>query len=546
MKKYILTILPIIAFFISVHGQDVFPVQPYPNAGFNSLPGKIVFMSDSTALGDLSPDKVINNYQFNLSGNLYLKIVLANSLTNILHKANPALSNEQLHQGTLAFEFDIDGKKSYTEEIKASALSDSVKDTRKVIMLPFYSDKEYRTWGQSLWYRFLMKAGNDALTTGDHLLTVKVMPDIATPKFQGPVMAEGSFHILVKPASVAQTEIQPIAGESGWPISEDSYDKDKIRELNSLIAQNKFRHISSVVVIKDGKLLIEEYFNGQGRDSLINPRSVSKSFTSSMMGIALKEGYINSINETLDKYYALNNYKNYSSYKKDITIKSLLTMSSLFNADDGDSASPGNEDNMYPTLNWVSFALDLPIDSSKLQEKKWHYFTAGIVLLGDILNKSVPGGLEKYADEKLFKPLGITHYVWAFTPQHVPNTAGGLEMTPLDYAKYGQLYANNGEWHGTQIIPKEWIGQTFHHYMTLPAQNGGGFYGYLFWNKTFIVNGKSLETYFCTGNGGNKVYIFPEQNIVVVIAATAYNTPYAHPQADKMMQQYILPAIQQR
>ena len=119
-------------------------------------------------------------------------------------------------------------------------------------------------------------------------------------------------------------------------------------------------------------------------------------------------------------------------------------------------------------------------------------------------------------------------------------------MTPLDYAKYGQLYANNGEWNGRQIIPKEWIGQTFHHYMTLPERNGGDFYGYLFWNKTFILNGKSLETYFCTGNGGNKVYIFPEQNIVVVIAATAYNRPYAHPQADKMMQQYILPAIQQR
>ncbi len=83
------------------------------------MPGKIVFMSDSTALGDLSPDKVIDNYQFNLSRNLYLKIVLANSLTNILHKANPALSNEQLHQGTIAFEFDIDGKKSYAEEIKA-------------------------------------------------------------------------------------------------------------------------------------------------------------------------------------------------------------------------------------------------------------------------------------------------------------------------------------------------------------------------------------------------------------------------------------------
>ena len=545
MKRFIPILFFVIACYTYIHAQDIYTEKPYPGTEFNSLSGKIVFLSDSTVLGDLSPDKLIKNYQFNLSRNLYLKIVLPNSLSNIIHKEIPALPKEKLQQASLVFEFDVDGQKLYSEDISPSVINGATRNTDKVISLPFYSDKEYKTWGQLLWFRFLMKAGNDALTTGGHSLTVKVLPILTTEKFQGAVIAKGSFHIVVSPVSVAQSKIQAIAGGSGWPLSSDRYDQHKIRELNTLITQNKFRNISGVVVIKGGKLLIEEYFNGQGRDSLINPRSVSKSVTSSVMGLALKEGYIGNVNETLDKYYQLKNYKNYSSYKKGITIKSLLTMSSLFNADDGDSASPGNEDNMYPTANWVSFALDLPVDSSKLKEKKWHYFTAGLVLLGDILNKSVPGGLEKYADQKLFKPLGITQYTWAYTPQHVPNTAGGLEMNTLDYAKYGQLYANGGIWHGTQVIPRDWIGQTFQHYMTLPEKNGGGYYGYLFWNKTFMINGRSLETYFCTGNGGNKVYIFPKQNIVVVIAATAYNMPYAHPQVDKMMQQYILPAILQ-
>ena len=115
-------------------------------------------------------------------------------------------------------------------------------------------------------------------------------------------------------------------------------------------------------------------------------------------------------------------------------------MSSAFNGSDAQSDSPGNEENMYPTDNWVKFALDLSMDSTKSNGQQWDYFTAGVILLGDILNKSVPEGLEKYADKKLFAPLNIKKYQWQYTPQKVANTAGGLQMTSLDYAKVGQLY----------------------------------------------------------------------------------------------------------
>src|SRR6185436_7094240 len=133
---------------------------------------------------------------------------------------------------------------------------------------------------------------------------------------------------------------------------------------------------------------------------------------------------------------ALKEYAHYSPKKEAVTIKSLLTMSSGFDGNDDDARSPGNEEKMYPKSNWVKFALDLPIDEKTAVGEKWRYFTAGVVVLGDILNKSVPGGLEKYADERLFQPLGITRYQWPFTPQKVPNTAGGLQMRTLDLAKF--------------------------------------------------------------------------------------------------------------
>jgi CubicO group peptidase (beta-lactamase class C family) len=215
-------------------------------------------------------------------------------------------------------------------------------------------------------------------------------------------------------------------------------------------------------------------------------------------------------------------------------------MSSGFDGNDDDTSSPGNEEKMYPTNDWVRFALDLPMDDKKEVGKTWNYYTAGMIVLGDILHRSVPGGLEAYADRKLFKPLGIANYKWQYTPQKVANTAGGLEMSALDFAKYGQLYKNGGSWNGMQIVPRGWVEKTFTKHLPLPY---GGSYGYLFWNTTFNVNGKQHEAFFSTGNGGNKIFIFRDQPLVIVITATAFGRWYMHRQADRLMEDYILPAV---
>ena len=162
--------------------------------------------------------------------------------------------------------------------------------------------------------------------------------------------------------------------------------------------------------------------------------------------------------------------------------------------------------------------------------------------MGDLLNKTVPGGLEKYADEKLFSLLHITHYRWPYTPQHVPNTAGGIQLSALDFAKFGQLYKNQGKWNGVQVLSKEWVDKTFTKYQSIPGRKDE-YYGYFFWNKKFKVNDKSYETFYCTGNGGNKIYVFTDQPLIVVVTASAYNTPYGHSQVDKMMTDFILPAV---
>jgi CubicO group peptidase (beta-lactamase class C family) len=546
MKRYILFILTIIATSPSF-AQNANITQPDPiNLPVQkSNTGKVVFLADTISLSRLREADFLSTFESTAKNSLYMRLLMGNSLTNYQHQLNSALSVEDLNKGNFQFTFYVDGKQIYQENLNKGANLPITKNTKTSISVPLISNRGDDSWGRGLWYRFTARGGDDALITGRHLLKIEVRPYINIPDLKvGGIIARGELQFFVPPTDVKAVKIQPINPNSGWQVSNEVFDQNKIMELNGLIAENKLKDITSIIVIKNGKLLIEEYFNGSSRDSLHDPRSVGKTFASAMMGIAIHDGFIKSENQTLKDFYDLKKFNNYLPRKEDITLKSLLTMSSVFDGDDNDSDSPGNEENMYPTPDWAKFTLDLRVDSTKTAGKQWNYFTAGAMLLGDIINKSVPGGLEKYADEKLFKPLGITAYQWPYSPQHVPSTAGGLQMRSLDYAKFGQLYKNNGTWNGKQVIPANWVKQSFTKQLTLPKDVvGEGYYGYLFWNKTYTVNDKPYETFYCSGNGGNKIFVFTDVPLVVIVTATAYNRPYAHPQVDKMMQRYILPAV---
>jgi len=435
----------------------------------------------------------------------------------------------------------------YKSNLHPGAPYPEIQDTATTISKPLIDNKNPGVWwSQSFWSRFMNNGGDSALTEGKHILKMEIRPYVQTNAGvkTGELIASGTLNVLVrrKPLiDISNIMLNTIKPYDGFSVSSESYDRNLIKTLKGNIVEGVFKNISSIIVIKNGKLLIEEYFNGENRDTLHDPRSVGKSFSSAITGIAESEGYFKNEEQTLKEFYNIRSYDSYSIQKENVSIKDLLTMSSVFDGNDDDSNSPGNEENMYPTPDWVKFALDLPLNLSRPKDE-WHYFTAGVVILGDILNKTVPGGLEKYADQKLFKPLGITNYKWQYTPQNVPNTAGGIRMNALDFAKYGQLYKNRGKWYGKQVIPEEWVNKTFTKYKSIPDRKDE-FYGYLFWNKKYQVKDKAYETFYCAGNGGNKIYVFQDQPLVIVITATAYGAPYAHSQEDKMMTDYILPAV---
>lgn len=506
--------------------------------------GKIAFMGQIVPIENFKETDFLSTFELKEKNDLNIRVFLGNSLTNYLHFLSPQLTiDELIKSGNYQFTFFVDNKKIYIENLNVGAGSTDSKNQKTIFRVPLISFTNEDSWGRFLWNRFYSSGGQEAFTNGEHLLKIEIRPYLKlTEVLTGNIIAEGQIKIIVPEIKINKNlvKIQAINPLKDWQISPSKIDTVKIEQLNLKIVTQTYKDITSVVVIKDGKLLIEEYFNGANRNTLHDTRSVGKSFASTLLGIAIKDGYIKSETQTIKEFYNLKSFQNLSSSKDSTTLKNLLTMSSTFDGSDINSESPGNEEKMYPTKNWVDFTLNLPIDKTKVANKQWDYFTAGVVVLGDIINKSVPNGLVKYADKNLFDPLNITKYKWQFTPQKVPNTAGGLQLRSLDYAKFGQLYKNQGIWKGKKILSQDWVAKSLSQQMTI---SDDGHYGYLFWNKTYKVNGVDHEVYYSSGNGGNRIFIFKDLPMVIVITSTAYNTPYGHKQVDMIMQNYLIEAV---
>ena len=504
--------------------------------------GKIAFMDQYIPFKECKQTDFLDSILLTDSTDLYIRGFMDKTLTWYLHELAPELSVEELcEKGNFQFSFTVNGLKIYTENLSPKAGLCSFKNSSNVFSVPLVSTKNEDSWGVFLWLRMLKRGGGEAVFyEGSHNVEIEIRPYIKGEKFKiGNVIAKGAVKIKIKKPEVVESQvmIQPIQPDSGFEVSRDSFNEGRIHNLKYQIADKTFKDLTSIVVVKEGKLILEEYFNGADRATLHDTRSVGKTFASTITGIALDDGHLKSVDSEIKQFYDLGNYENRSSKKEMVTIESLLTMTSGLNGSDLDSKSPGHEEKMYPTKDWVKFVLDLPMDPLKEIGKNWDYFTGGTVLLGDILNSKVPGGLEKYTNEKLFKPLGIEQFKWQYTPTNVPNTAGSLQLRSLDYAKFGQMYKDHGQWNGKQVIPEAWAKTSTDRLKKIPFGDRDLHYGYLFWNKTIDIHRKPQQVAYASGNGGNTIFIFKDLPLVIVITATAYNKPYSNAQVDQLLSQ---------
>jgi CubicO group peptidase (beta-lactamase class C family) len=300
------------------------------------------------------------------------------------------------------------------------------------------------------------------------------------------------------------------------------------------ILDGTYPNVHSVLIIKDGNLVFEEYFYEYTRDSLQELRSASKSFVSALAGIAIHKGFI-SKNDKVLPYFPEYKVDNMVETKNQITIEQLLTQQTGLDCDISNERSDGNETAMDHSDDWIKFTLDLPMID--IPGGKGMYCSGNPIILGAIIEKATKQPLPVFAEKTLFAPLDIVHFKWNFKPDKSnAEDFCQLYLSARDMAKFGLMYLDHGRWKGRQIVPAEWVQESFGKHSMIQGVD----YGYLWWLKTLDANGVTYYGKAAQGNGGQKIYIWTEQNMVTVITGGNYNSQSP---SNELISNYILPAF---
>ena len=303
--------------------------------------------------------------------------------------------------------------------------------------------------------------------------------------------------------------------------------------------------LTSVLALKDGKTTYEGYFGGTDAETLQDTRSATKSITSLAAGIAIAEGRIPSVSSPAFAFLAdLKPFAHDGATKSAITVEDLLTMSSAFDCDDNDDQSPGNEENMYPKQVWARWAVDLPVKANYLRDAAgrgpFAYCTAGVFLLGQIIQRAAGMRVDRYVEEKLFKPLGIARWQWPTSSSGEVMTGGGLRLRSRDLAALAQMLLDGGRWQGKQVVPESWVNAALAmHRKANESQD----YGYLFWRRDYKTRCGRFSGWYMAGNGGNAIIIFKDLDAAVVVTRANYNTKGMHQQTVRLLEEYVLPEL---
>jgi CubicO group peptidase (beta-lactamase class C family) len=342
----------------------------------------------------------------------------------------------------------------------------------------------------------------------------------------------------MSPSDTSDYRIPEQTGD-GWrtaSLADQDIDLAPVVEMLERVRAGEYTGISSVLFARGGALVLEEYFGGSGRDSLHSTRSAAKAITSALVGIAIDQGYVESVDVPLLPYFPEyeGEIENWDERKRGVTLAHLLSMT---------SGVRGNEDAMYPTDDWIKFYLDQPLTATP--GEAFSYATSGVVTLGNVITRASGLRVPAFTDRYLFGPLGITAYRWPITnsrgSQGLAMTGGGLNLRPRDMAKFGQLYLNGGVWEGKRLIAEAWVKESTRKHATSDLY--GEDFGYLWRMIDRTVEGRAVRSFEAWGNGGQFIMVFPSLDLVAVFTGENYGLFPEMEQPFEMIDQYVLPAM---
>src|SRR5882762_1227246 len=348
----------------------------------------------------------------------------------------------------------------------------------------------------------------------------------------------------------------PVALNDGWSLAAQAdvgLDPARLCELDAFIAQWPEANIHAVVVVRNGKLAMERYFRGAderfgdklgkvkfGPEVKHDVRSISKSATSLLVGIALAEGKFPALDSPV--FDAFPEYADLRTPEKArITFRNLLTMSAGLLRDESRPYSDplNNEEGMIMATDPFRYILSQPV--AYPPGTVYAYSGGGTSLLGETLVKSTGQSLRDYARDKLFTPLDVTDFEWLDAGRSRKLGAfGSLRLRPRDAAKLGRLLLTDGQWNGKQVLPPGWAADS-----VKPRFNGEGlyFYGYQWWLGRSFRNGGELVWAAGVGLGGQRLYIVPSLDLVVMINSGHYASGLQGVIPAGIFNRIVLPAV---
>lgn len=334
------------------------------------------------------------------------------------------------------------------------------------------------------------------------------------------------------PAAPPDPDYWPTEGWRNKTPEEQGMDSEKLAEMVAHIQAEQL-NLHSLLIVRNGYLVSEIYGHPYNAGQTHWVASVTKSVVSALVGIAIQQGKLQGVHQLLWDLLPQQGVKNFDENKKKITLEDLLTMTS--GLDCVDNVPPG-QPTMEKSANWVSFSLDRPMAAAP--GTRFNYCSEVSQVISAALQQATGMSTRAYANQVLFPPMGIAPVPeerWMADPQGV--TVGGYELylTPREMAKFGYLFLHQGRWDGQQVVPAEWVTvSTARHVM----RDDGLGYGY-HWNTD-----PGSINYAAIGRAGQGIYIYPEQNMVVVFTAgLSFRDNEDFGPIVKLLNEYILPAV---
>ncbi len=300
-------------------------------------------------------------------------------------------------------------------------------------------------------------------------------------------------------------------------------DSKMLAQMLDAIKEQKLA-LHSLLVIRNGYIVSETYFQSYTKEIRHELYSCTKSFIATLVGIAIDQGMIDGVTPRVADLLGGRTFQNQDRRKQAMTLEDLLTMRTGLDWIEAD----GTFGRLYSQRDWVQVVMDLPMRAAP--GSSFNYCSGCSHVLSAIVQLKTGMNTRAFADKVLFEPLGIRKLNWETDSMDLPIGGWGLQITPRDMAKLGYLYLNDGRWDGRQIVSAQWVKEATRKHTDTDSKLG---YGYQWWTYP------SWGAYVALGRDGQMIFVRPDLQLIVVTTA---NLP-SHDPILHLIDKYVVPAV---